>query len=569
MVVLLAGCSTSELSIHCRVPKEQQVARLEVKIIEPRAEHGCDDIAFGLISGPTIAAETTRSAEGELGATLELGAVSASARKLVLVAGTASDGGVVVRGCAEVDGGTVTVTAEPVVTTQLVATTGDFPWPETPPVVVEVEALDTQGRRVEAQGQWRARFPGAPEALHPFSTRAGSPVAIDAGRPDWSGPFRVQLRVRWGTAADFEAMTLPPPEVDPTGDRTYLSGRLGARGELGLLMAEATAVPGGIVSAVSRRLPGEAGWTPLLAQARGFALFPSPTEERDLLVAHRRVVAGTDLVWVDPAHLTAPTVLAQNVSDTGLAVTSLSEGCHQPAVVSRGGGSWVVRSLADGRSIADHPWLQLVASSAGLTPVILGGGCVTRRGGPPMWANWVSSSQGLVGQALMFPTANGPVSLPLVTYATGFRFLGPADGNALLLGSPGLFVSGVELLTLTSDDQGALSAAVEPVASIGQLFPSSAVRGDFDGDGARDLAIVLEEYRVTGATLLIQLGAPDGGLSATASRTPGHDWCEPVLHAVDLNRDGRDELLVASAGSARDGGACETGLYSYSLGPRP
>lgn len=568
LALLLAGCSTSALNIHCQVPNEQQVARIEVKILEPRGEYGCDDIAFGLIGSPTIAAQTTRLAEGALGAALEIGPVSASARKLVLVAGSAGDGGVVVRGCAEVDGGTVIVTAEPVVTTRLLSAKSDFSWPDTPPVLVEVEALDGRGRRVSARGQWRARFPGSPEALHPFSTRADSRVAIDAGRPEWSGPFRVQFRLRWGTVADFEAMTLPRPVVDSTAGRAYFSGRLGANGELGLLMAEASPALGGGTVTLSKKLPKESEWTQILTQTKTFALFPSPTEERDWVVAHHRQEQVINLVWVDPAQPNRLNDLARDVSETGLTVISLSEDCHQPAVLSRDSrGNALVRSLVDGQ-IKSHPYPQFLASSANLMPLILRGGCVGRVGGPPMWANWVSTSQGLAGQALLFSTANGPLSFPLVTYGSGFRFLGPADGNTLLLGSPGLFTSGVELLTLANDSQGALSATVEPLVSFGQLIPSSAVRGDFDGDGARDLALLLEEFRATGSTLLIQLGAPDGGLSATGMRAAGEGWCEPVLHAVDMNGDGRDELLVGSTRLARDGGSCEAGLSTYSLGPR-
>ena len=79
------------------------------------------------------------------------------------------------------------------------------------------------------------------------------------------------------------------------------------------------------------------------------------------------------------------------------------------------------------------------------------------------------------------------------------------------------------------------------------IFGDDLAVGDFDGDGRSDFALA---SRVRGATKLVHMGQPDGGWEAVSLGQLVRPGFYGAAHAVDLDGDGRDELLLGYSASA-------------------
>lgn len=89
-----------------------------------------------------------------------------------------------------------------------------------------------------------------------------------------------------------------------------------------------------------------------------------------------------------------------------------------------------------------------------------------------------------------------------------------------------------------------------------KLFGDGLAVGDFDGDGRQDFAMA---SRVSGGTKVVKMGTDDGGwedVSLVGLVRPG---IYGAVHAVDLDGDGRDEVLLGYA-AAGEGESWWTGL---------
>ena len=79
------------------------------------------------------------------------------------------------------------------------------------------------------------------------------------------------------------------------------------------------------------------------------------------------------------------------------------------------------------------------------------------------------------------------------------------------------------------------------------IFGDGLAVGDFDGDGLTDFALA---SRVRGATNLVHMGRPDGGWEEISLGQLVRPGIYGAAHAVDLDGDGRDELLLGYGASA-------------------
>src|SRR5688500_9837780 len=79
------------------------------------------------------------------------------------------------------------------------------------------------------------------------------------------------------------------------------------------------------------------------------------------------------------------------------------------------------------------------------------------------------------------------------------------------------------------------------------VFGDDLALGDFDGDGLTDFVVA---SRVKGSSKLVNMGRPDGSWEEVSIGELSRPGTYGAVHAVDLDGDGRDEILLGYGASA-------------------
>lgn len=210
----IAGCEDPSLRVVVERPPAyaELVDRMEISVYE-RDGLTCDDIAFDKLSADQLRAILRSSGTGDLDAIPRLGHKAVVARGYGVASRPEPEEKLIVAGCTEVDeigdGERVVIETEPVATAAIDSTllpTGKGA------IEIAVVAVDANLEGIDGKEvRWTTygpsgSFPASGDLDEPASgvRLAGGEGAVRPTPPGMSGPYAVQVRVKWSTG-------LPPP----------------------------------------------------------------------------------------------------------------------------------------------------------------------------------------------------------------------------------------------------------------------------------------------------------------------------------------------------------------------
>lgn len=554
------ACSEPSLQIQLDIPSpyREQVSSVSLAVIVPPhgSPFGCDEIAFGTVGDDIVEANTVDELPPLRGTNAgSLKSLPREDYKILYARGFNTDGEQIVAGCAEfgvIEGQeTQTITAEAVTIATLPASgLGDVAAPATP-----IQITDYAGQPVAGvETRWTVSGPGAlPASDSGFSDQDGT-VLISIEAPPLPGPVAVDIHAKWARTEPpridgfLEPAALLRRDLTGPGDGSaglvrdpeelYQVGRLGPNGEIGLVGMGAPEAGQRQLTIVyfdlEEQVIREAVTAPLPAAAvTPFLLTKDGREQVHILTT-------SELLTVSPTG----DVTSSVATTSGLVRKTFAlGGCEDPEAVESTllvflGGE--TRVYGPDGFINDSPFTDVAGEP-------LASGCI--------------SSGDTLHRAVVYQSGNNLVTVvvdmddgvrtgSLAVIPSGISF-SPATGSedALLLATT-LGLEGTDLVRYAMLPVGASDIAFEPVASNATpTFARSTLAADFDDDGHTDVAGVLtfgDTSSTTEYRLYITLGLPTG---AIAGVSPVAQGLRPRIWTRDFNRDGYDDIVVASANS--------------------
>jgi hypothetical protein len=563
--VAVAACGEPRIDVGFTVPAPwtARVTSASLTVYAAGAAATCDDIALGVVTEATLAATRVAEVETGPGERALLGDIPRTGGKRFVARGYDGALRLLVAGCAEVDtideATTIDVAGEPVV--QL-AVPGLRTTLDEVPAAVDILASDADGEPAPGVTiRWGLRTVDGAGPLAEVVTGDRGRVRVELPPASVPGPIGIDASARWQANPLPAASAFAPPAVADRltftadavltdNDALYQVGRVGPAGEPGYAVLAPVSVAG--PWAVHIRYRGADGtWRGATAPSvatRAIALAPRTSgNPRDAVVT----VAGGQWVEIDPI---TGAVVEQGRPGGGVLASRIvpvgacGDGAPPVLLVTSGDGSAGAYG-ADLAAVARPGWTEAIASD----DRVLGSGCAADVAGAVHRVVVVVRGERVVVVSDIDGGRAGPwaVTPRGVGFTTGAR--PQLVGTEVTI--DGTQLTRVELLSIGA----ALSfppVAIEPIASA-----AVAVAGGHLNDDAASFGSAQQPDLIA----LIFTGAGRGGVSTvrpfvSVSQEPAYGslrglWCEqdlvdPRVFVLDVDGDGRDEVLVGAIGEA-------------------
>jgi hypothetical protein len=570
--VTLAGCGEPRVDVGFDVPAPwtERVTSASLTVYapaDPRAAT-CDDIALGLVTEPALTAARVLEVVTAPGEPVDLDGIPRTGGKRFVARGYDDGLRPLVAGCVEVDtvdgATTIDIPGEPAL--QL-AVPGLRTTLDEVPAAVEILASDADGNPAPGVAvRWGLRTLDGPGPIAEVVTGERGRARVELPPASTPGPIGIDATARWqANPLPAAAAFAPPAIVDrltftadavlTDNDALYQVGAVGPAGEPGYAVLAPVSVAGAWAIHVRyRRADGTwrgASAPSVATRALGLVPRTSGDATRDAIVT----VVGGDWVEIDPdsgavVELGRPGggVLASRIVAVG--------GCVDDAppvlLVTRGDGSTGTYG-ADLAAVAAPAWTAAIAAG----DRVLASGCAADVAGAVHRAVVIERSDRVV---VVSDIDGGRTGLwPVAPRGVGFTRAAPGALPHLVgteVTIDGTQLTRVELVSLGA----ALSFA--PVASDPIASAAVAVAGGHLND---DVASGFADAPQPDLVALVFTGAGRGGVSTVrpfvaVSQDAAYGslrglWCEqalvdPRVFLLDVDGDGRDEVIVGALGEA-------------------
>jgi len=554
-----AGCSDARVSLETEIPEPYgtAVAELSLRVLLPPMANpfDCDQVALDVVDTATLDLSTIQRVVTQAQGGLTLAPVPRTGRKLFLLEAFDASGLPIVAGCAEVgevDGDlSLRIEGEPVP----VIDTEDHVFDQPLPTALAIRLTDQFGRPMTSFFvEWEVAGPAGESRPGTVMTDTDGRATITPEAPFLAGPRALDIRARWlrDRAPSLAGFVQPEPLYQlsvPEGDGERITeltrtiaqvGRLGPAGEPGIAFLSQQLGNDTRSLRVSYFDGGQIVERTRVVDSRIRAIGVLPLDgTRD------QVVAALPGEWLRFSIVGAALSLSTQAAP-GLPllyrIFSL-ENCkgENGSLLIAQGFTTTTLVLDDGIRQQDHPLDGLT-----IERILLHSGCAGSPGGSI--------------HRVLVATADGDKAT-LIADVDGFRTTTIAANAGSIGFAPGLGTEQPVLLAERTDGTGtSLGRYLVDPNGLDRLdtelvtedpllfFPLSAAGGDLDGDGEVDVAAL--NFAGLSAGLLgfrffASLGTMHRGERLSGSGPPARA-ANPQLYVVDMNADGRDDVVIAT-----------------------
>ena len=594
-VLLTAACTEPALNLGLDIPASYRssVTAVEVGLLEPtsRSNFNCSQIAFGQVSEEAIRVSLERTWVVVPGQDTPLIDIDRRATKIIVAEGFDFLGQSLVKGCLEL--GEVMDDAEQILRVQplsdLEILTGSplsRGLDDGPEADLAVSLRDPLGQAIPGVGVLWTVMSGGPNPVVQqglVDSNMTGQASLKVRLPDDPGPFVLEVRARWSRSQPprISGFLRPPPKTIRLSAPAleFASGRVGPTGEPGvvaLLMTET-----GLRVARIHRNPAseqleEVLSDPISATHAVLGLLRGSRVDRPIVLTREKwweVNADGTLDEEDFQRTVSP-------KETPARVLSFNrcDGGPPEVLVAFKSGKLRIYSEEAGLVFDDFPGRYDSVTAAGC---VSDGSSINgslMAGVPRARRAFVAATDEALMQRLVVEIR------PLffreqdwAAFARGVSFARSVGGGPRLLIGSQLVVNDPVVSQAFLQTNGSEFSLTARATDRAPTPPIRTNAGDIDGDGGLDVVGVVEQvdaegdrryglWSVLGATFGDKRLAGEVPLTQALTKPTTATFVEPELLVIDLDQDGRDDIVVAE-GSADDGlQSAQIAVYSMGSG---